>query len=260
MRPESFVAVDIGNSRVHLARFENFRAEEVTAPISTYSYTTSSIDIPGLREWIGKSELPWFAVSVHRPALASLEVFSKSESGIKSFTTLDHSRLPIEVTLAEPAKVGADRLAAAVAANQMRANGRPAIVVDAGTAITIDVLSADGKFIGGAILPGMRTSAKALAAQTDALPQIEVDLANQPPAVGTNTIEAMQSGLFWGSVGAVRETIRRITDQLSSDQPPQVFFSGGDVNYLAPWIDLEIETIDHLVLRGVGLAAQHHAA
>ncbi|MBA2113322.1 type III pantothenate kinase [Bremerella alba] len=256
MPVESLIAADIGNTRVHFARFENFRADEVTPPVSTYSYSTYSSDIQGLRNWLTDATLPWYTVSVHRSALATLEAFSKIEPRVNSFTALDHLKLPIDIAIDAPEKIGLDRLAAAVAANHMREKDRPAIVVDAGTAITIDVVSAQGEFVGGAILPGMRTSAKALAAQTDALPQISIDLENQPTAIGTNTTQAMQSGLFWGSVGAVRETIRRVSDQLASDSPPQIFFSGGDVNYLAPWIDLEIETVDHLVLRGVALAAQ----
>lgn len=256
MSLESFVTIDIGNSRVHFGRFEGFSADEASPPVSTFSYPTSSTDIKGLRAWLSEEKLPWFAVSVHRPALASLEAFSKIEHRVASFQAFGYQQLPIEIALPEPGKVGADRLAAAVAANSLRATDRPAIVVDAGTAITVDAVAVDGKFVGGAILPGMRTSAKALAAQTDALPQIEVDLQNCPQAIGTNTTEAMQSGLFWGSVGAVRETIHRVSEQLGSDNPPQIFISGGDVNYLAPWMNLEIQTVDHLVLRGVGLAAQ----
>lgn len=253
---ESLVAIDIGNTRVHFARFENFNADEVTSPVSTYSYSTYSSDIQGLRNWLTDATLPWYTVSVHRSALASLEAFSKIEPRISSFVAFDYKKLPIEIAIPSPEKIGLDRLAAAVAANHMRQKDRPAIVVDAGTAITVDVVSAQGEFVGGAILPGMRTSAKALASQTDALPQIVIDLENKPTVIGTNTTEAMQSGLFWGSVGAVRETIRRVSDQLNSDKPPQIFFSGGDVNYLAPWMDLDIETVDHLVLKGVALAAQ----
>ncbi|PQO36980.1 hypothetical protein C5Y96_07410 [Blastopirellula marina] len=256
MPVESLVAIDIGNTRVHFALFENFHADEVTPPVSTFSYSTYSSDIQGLRNWLSGDTLPWYTVSVHRSALASLEAFSKIEPRVSSFFAFDHKKLPIEIAIPSPEKVGLDRLAAAVAANHMRQKDRPAIVVDAGTAITVDAVSAQGEFVGGAILPGMRTSAKALASQTDALPQITIDLENKPAAIGTNTTEAMQSGLFWGSVGAVRETIRRVSDQLNSDKPPQIFFSGGDVNYLAPWMDLDIETVDHLVLRGVALAAQ----
>ncbi|WDI44265.1 type III pantothenate kinase [Bremerella sp. P1] len=256
MPVESLIAVDIGNTRVHFARFENFRADEVTPPVSTFSYSTYSSDIQGLRNWLTDATLPWYTVSVHRSALASLEAFSKMEPRVSSFVAFNHQKLPIEIAIPSPEKIGLDRLAAAVAANHMRQKDRPAIVVDAGTAITIDVVSDAGEFVGGAILPGMQTSAKALAARTDALPQITINLENRPAAIGTNTSEAMQSGLFWGSVGAVRETIRRVSDQLNSDKRPQIFFSGGDVNYLAPWMDLDIETVDHLVMRGVALAAQ----
>ncbi|MBI1249586.1 type III pantothenate kinase [bacterium] len=255
MPDRSFITVDVGNTRVHLARFENFDPAEVTAPVTTFSYSSSSSDISGLREWLIEEPLAWYVVSVHRSALASLEAFSKTEPRVQSFNALSDTQLPIEVTLDAPEKIGLDRLAAAVAANRLRTSGRPAIVVDAGTAITVDAISDEGEFVGGTILPGMKMSANALAENTDALPRIMFDLEVEPKAIGTNTYEAMHSGLFWGSVGAVKEAIRRVADQLDSDQPPQVFFSGGDVNYLAPWMEMEIETVNHLVHRGVALAA-----
>ncbi|MEW4455336.1 type III pantothenate kinase [Bremerella sp. JC817] len=256
MPVESFITVDVGNTRVHFARFENFKADEATAPVSTFSYSAYSSDIQGLRDWLVERPLPWFVVSVHRSALASLEAFSKIEPRVSGFTSFKHPQLPISITLESPEKIGLDRLAAAIAANHLREKDRPAIVVDAGTAITVDAVSAEGAFVGGAILPGMRTSARALAEQTDALPQITFDLEVQPTAIGKNTLEAMHSGLFWGSVGAVREAIRRVSAELGTDKSPQIFFSGGDVKYLAPWMDMPIETVDHLVHRGVALAAQ----
>lgn len=252
----SFIAVDIGNTKVHFGRFEGFRAAEVTPPISTFAYSTASSDLKGLRNWLGEAALPWYVVSVHRPGLASLEALAKIEPRVASFTAFTHATLPIETALAQPERVGTDRLAAAVAANHLRKADQPAVVVDAGTAITVDAVSAEGKFLGGAILPGMRLVAAALASRTDALPLVTVDPQNAPKSIGTNTEEAMQSGLFWGSVGAVAETIRRVSQQLGTVNPPQVFFSGGDVHYLAPWIDLPIETVDHLVLKGIALAAQ----
>ena len=129
-------------------------------------------------------------------------------------------------------------------------------MVDAGTAITVDAVSSDGTFLGGAILPGLRVVAKALALRTDALPEVEVDLSARPAAIGRSTVEALHSGLFWGTVGAVKETIGRISAEIAGDHPPHIYVSGGDVQYLAPWLNLPVEPVEHLVLRGVALAAQ----
>jgi pantothenate kinase type III len=116
--------------------------------------------------------------------------------------------LPLEVRLARPDMVGIDRLVDAVAVNRLRAANRPAAIVDIGSAITVDLVSADGAFLGGAILPGIQMSARALHEFTDMLPLVAMsDLTAPPPALGTATEPAIEAGLFWGAIGAIRELI-----------------------------------------------------
>ena len=81
--------------------------------------------------------------------------------------------LPLEVRLERPDMVGIDRLVDAVAVNRLRDAGRPAVIVDVGTAITVDLVSADGAFLGGAILPGIQMSARAMHEFTDLLPLVD---------------------------------------------------------------------------------------
>ncbi len=96
--------------------------------------------------------------------------------------------------------VGIDRLVDAVAVNRLRDAGRPAVVVDVGSAITVDLVSRDGAFLGGAILPGIAMSARAIHEFTDLLPLVEMsELIAPPPVLGTATAPAMESGLFWGA-------------------------------------------------------------
>ena len=96
---------------------------------------------------------------------------------------------------------GIDRLVDAVAANRLRKSHRPAAIVDVGTAITVDLVAADGAFLGGSILPGIALSARALHEFTDLLPLVDVgELVEPPPALGTDTEAAMRSGLFWGAM------------------------------------------------------------
>src|SRR5205814_3927690 len=135
------------------------------------------------------------------------------------FKILTYRDLPLEVRVEFPDRVGLDRLAAAVAARFLASEGRqppdtirPAIVIDAGTAITVDLVSADGAFEGGVILPGFRLTAEALAAGTNQLPLATFTGQDQPPpVVGKHTEGAIRSGLFWGAVGAVREVIERMS-------------------------------------------------
>jgi type III pantothenate kinase len=110
--------------------------------------------------------------------------------------------------------VGIDRLLDAVAANRLRHPAAPAVVVDVGTAITVDLVAADGSFQGGAILPGIAMSARALHAFTDLLPLVDVrELSSPPPPLGTSTVAALQSGLFWGAVGAIRQLLEILPGQ-----------------------------------------------
>ncbi len=149
--------------------------------------------------------------------------------------------------------VGVDRLLDALAANALRGPGRPAVVVDVGTAITVDLLSAEGAFLGGAILPGIAMSARALHEFTDLLPLVDVsELAAPPPPLGEETVAAMRAGLFWGAVGAVRQLI----DQLAGDTRPQVILTGGAGPAVAELLGPSAQLVPHLTLAGIALAAR----
>src|SRR5262249_51234904 len=144
------------------------------------------------------------------------------------------------VRLEKPDAVGIDRLLSAVAANKRRAPDVPAIVVGAGTAVTVDWLAADGAFCGGAILPGFRLMAQALHDHTALLPPIAIERA-EPPLPGTSTIAAMQAGVYWAVAGGTRAVIRELLQSASalSTRVP-VFLTGGDAplleSALDPWL------------------------
>jgi type III pantothenate kinase len=143
-----------------------------------------------------------------------------------------------------------DRLVAAVAANRIRDPQRAAIVVDAGTAVTVDAIMADGSFQGGVILPGMRLVCRALAAGTDLLPLVEVSFSESPPEpIGRSTETAIRSGAFWGTVGAIRLLVSQFRQQLGDSA--QVFVTGGDASALASLIDREAQFVPQLVLAGI---------
>ena len=168
--------------------------------------------------------------------------------------------------------MGIDRLAAAVGANPLRRPETPAIVVDFGTAITVDLVTAEGEFAGGAILPGLRMQARSLHQGTASLPEITLELegassqdaagpivplgSRSPAAVGTSTEGAIAAGIYWGGVGAVRELIARQSDRLV--RRPQVFVTGSTSPEMARLLgspEIAVRYIPHLVLSGLALAA-----
>ncbi|MCS7304819.1 MAG: type III pantothenate kinase [Thermoguttaceae bacterium] len=217
--------------------------------------------------WIG---------SVNRPAAGRLLEWLRARWPQAIVKLLQWSDLPLQVRVQKPERVGVDRLLNAVAANRIRTPDQPAVVVDAGTAITVDWISSDGSFCGGAIMPGLEMASKALHLFTDLLPEVSLMEAPLPPPVlGTYTEAAIRSGLYWGTLGAIRELLRQLTYQATGEpqQPPrsggwpnvgdrlaspgalQVFLTGGAGQLLACQLGPEVQYLPHLTLAGIALSA-----
>jgi type III pantothenate kinase len=150
-----------------------------------------------------------------------------------------------------PSEVGADRIVNAIAALEKYAQGlgRPIVVVDFGTATTLDAISARGEYLGGAICPGVQISADALFQRAARLPRI--DVRKPPRVVGRTTVGAMESGLFYGYVGMVEGLVKRMSDELGGNAI--CIATGGLASVIAP----ETTLIDHvdadLTLQGLRL-------
>jgi type III pantothenate kinase len=143
----------------------------------------------------------------------------------------------------DPARLGADRWAALIGARGWHAG--PALVVMAGTATTIDVLDAAGRFRGGLILPGLDLMRQALARNTAGLPQASGTYRDLP----TNTDDAIESGILMATLGAIERMAARACRPVSADFC--VLLSGGAADLLAPHIELPLMRIDNLVLEGL---------
>jgi len=155
--------------------------------------------------------------------------------------------------VAEPGRVGIDRLAAAAAAAVAKAPGRGAVVVDCGTATTVDLVSAAGVFLGGAILAGPGLLARALAEGTSRLPEVAaLETGPPPPLPGRSTQAAIAAGIGWGMRGAVARLVAEAQTALSGDC--EVFLTGGSAGIVRDALPGAIE-IPELVLAGIALAA-----
>jgi len=124
-------------------------------------------------------------------------------------------------------EVGADRIANGVAAFQQY--GGPCVVVDFGTAITFDVISAKCEFLGGVIAPGLGISSEALFARTARLPRVEIK--DPGKVIGTNTVTNIQAGLYYGAVDMVDGMLERIKTELRVE--PKVVATGGQARLVA---------------------------
>jgi type III pantothenate kinase len=167
----------------------------------------------------------------------------------------DRSTFPIEIDVEHPERVGLDRLLNAIAAQRLRQANQPVVIVDSGTAVTVDYVNRRGAFAGGAILPGIGMGARALHRYTAMLPLLGAPgIAAEPPAVvGRNTIAAMTSGLYWGHVGAVRELAARIVDADAGEPKRLLLVTGGAGAVVSPHLERSQEW-PFLPLQGLILA------
>ena len=163
------------------------------------------------------------------------------------------SPLPVKLEVDEPLTVGADRIVNVLAAVELfKADS---IVVDFGTATTFDCVTADARFLGGAIMPGLRTSADQLTRRAAKLPATELRAPSR--VIGRRTEECIQAGVLFGTADAVDGIVRRITAEWPGGKKPRVVATGGLAAIVAP-LTTTIELTDpDLTLRGLRIAARH---
>jgi type III pantothenate kinase len=161
------------------------------------------------------------------------------------------SQLPIILDVDEPLTVGADRIVNTLAASHLFK--RDTIVVDFGTATTFDCITAEGRFIGGVIMPGLRTASDDLVRKTAKLPATEL----LPPthAIGRRTEDCIRVGVLWGTADAVDGLVRRIKAEWPTQTRPQTIATGGLASLVSP-LCKEIESVHpDLTLIGLRIAA-----
>jgi type III pantothenate kinase len=160
------------------------------------------------------------------------------------------SALPITLQVDEPLTVGADRIINTLAAS--RRYRRDAIVVDLGTATTFDCITKEAVFLGGVIMPGVRTSAETLFRRTSKLPATE--LVAPARAIGTRTEECIRAGVMFGTSESIDGIVRRIKAEWPSDEVPIVVGTGGLAELFAPLCTSFDEVDPYLTLYGLSLA------
>jgi len=165
-------------------------------------------------------------------------------------------RAPLEVTAAtvkgllpiryhDPTAVGADRIANALAARALY--GTPAIVVDLGTATSFDCVSREGAYLGGAIAPGVATSAEELFRRAARVPRVE--LRRPQRALGRTTEESLRAGVLWGAAGMVDALVRRLSREMKGT--PHVVATGGWAKAVAPECETVQAVDEGLTLKGM---------
>ncbi len=261
MRDAKLLAVDVGNTAIKFGMFAVraadplAKADRIGEPERVLRLETRALDYARLAEWIGPEPVAVRLISVCRSATERLLEWFRAHRPDCELYPLKRCDFPLQLDVEFPDRVGQDRLAGSVAANALRSPESAAIVVDAGSAITVDLISSSGVFLGGAILPGWQAMARSLAEGTDLLPHLTtLRFDSPPPPVGRSTEQAIASGLFWGTVGAVRELVDRMADGLVTS--PELILAGGDMRTLGKLLEdgprwRRVRCEPHLVLQGV---------
>ena len=129
------------------------------------------------------------------------------------------------------------------------------LIVDFGTAITIDAVSQKGEYIGGIIAPGIHLSAETLFSRTALLPLISIH--HQENVIGKNTVDAINSGIFWGSIGMISYLLEKMSKEFSP-QVPLILATGGDTNIMEDHLPIFDQVDPDLTLKGIALLIEEN--
>ena len=254
------LAIDVGNSTTVVGAFagESLRHRWVLSTQPTRSSDEAALLLSGLLDVAGLSldrDIRGVVIgSVVPPVTEVLRVTCEDYTTVTPLIIGPGVRTGIALRHDHPQDLGADRIANAVAVHALY--GGPAIVVDFGTAISFDAVDAAGAFVGGAIAPGIGTSADALVARAARLPTVET--VAPPSPVARSTVTALQSGIVYGFAGLVDGLVSRISLELGAGVTTVA--TGGS----APPVLEACGTIDHhdpaLTLKGLRLVWERNAS
>lgn len=236
------LTVDIGNTNITFGIFKG------GCIIKRFNIPTAKYTLAGLKKGLGRAYVDGAIICSVVPAAADIlakdlrKLFNR-----EPYILGKNIAVPIKNLYRKPKQVGSDRLVNAYAA--IKLYGAPAVVVDFGTAVTFDVISKKGGYLGGMILPGLNISLKALNQNTALLPKIKL---RQPSAfIGRDTAGSMLSGITYGIAALADGLIRGIRDNIGKEAV--VIGTGGDIRLIARYAGC-FDVIDaDLTLKGLYL-------
>lgn len=262
MSPDLLLTVDVGNTRAKLGLFDRAawqRETPLPKCLATQALPLAQpFDLKGVAEQLAKahgSVAQTVVAGVNPPGIDRL-LAGWPPAWPKPRRLTSHAQVPLVVDVETPERVGIDRLLGAVAGNRLRRAGQGAIVVDSGTATTVNLINELGAFAGGAILPGLALGGLALHHYTAMLPHVPATELREAgvAAVGRNTWDAIRSGVLYGQVGAIRELTGRMAAELPpSASPPLCLITGGAGGLLARHLGPTYHFEPHLPLLGMAI-------
>ncbi len=242
------VAVDVGNSSVKLAACRGDEVADHKIRHSSARWEQSVLD--WVEDLFGDSPIYWRLASVRRSAANQLSDAICERTAQPTIQFVTHQHVPMQADVDHPDRLGIDRLLSAYAAS--RRFRLPAVVVDAGSAVTVDWISEAGSFSGGAILPGLGLQSRSLATDTEALPQLQWDQAGDLSLPAKNTGDAIRGGILLGVSAAIDALIDRYRRAVEvAPDRLQVVVTGGDGPTISPHLRHNHCVVPNLVCRGL---------
>lgn len=252
------LAIDIGNTTVAVGLINSGKIlthEKIMTDISEIEVDYLERITRIIKAW-EVSKIEGAVISSVVPLLTDLiKGIIVLEFGIEPLIVSSLTSAGILIKTEEPEKVGSDRIADAVGA--VYEYGAPIIIIDMGTATTISIVNKDKKFIGGMILPGVRTALNSLIKSTAQLPQIKL---GSPPEsiIGKNTSESIESGIIYGTASCIDGICERLYEELGYKS--KIIATGGNASKIIPFCKSDIIIDNRLLIKGLNIIFQKHGS
>lgn len=254
------LCLDVGNTQIYAGLFDK---DKMVLSFRKNSKNGASSDETGIflrtairENGFDPAKITKIAIcSVVPEVIYSLRGACMKYFNINPFILQAGVKTGLKIKYRNPLEVGADRIANSIAATHLYP-GKNLILVDLGTATTFCAVSKDKDYLGGSIVAGLRLCMEALESKTAKLPSVEIISMHE--ALGRATIESIQSGLYYGHLGTIKELTERITRECFQGDRPLVVGTGG-FSYLFEKEKVFDEIVPDLVLKGMLIALQHNA-
>lgn len=254
MEPIQLIAADIGNSSTKLAIQQTVEDDRWWGRATVQNSTSIASAMDGNEVQLEEAPAFWSISSVNQTRAAELEAWLTANRPNDKFHAIQPQDIPLASNVPDRGGVGRDRLVAAWMAVQLNDNSGPLIVIDAGTAVTIDLVDETTTFQGGVIYPGATSNLKMLSDSTDALPDLSSEEYFQEAGdlttdfIGKSTHPAILRGVYQSQIGALKQIVAN--QKLTHAPTADVYATGGGITPLKSALPKDWQFVSDLVLQG----------